>query len=131
MQGRLRAFKRALPYNELTKETALTALAAAVRSIIADHRRQFVVEETGVIFAGITETDLARELRDRRWRLPRSWLSEVEGLGFKVRQVGNLGTVRTHFEAPPAINPETGKRYRYDAFQRRALDRYVTIITAP
>ena len=105
-------------------------LAAAVREIIADRRRQFVVEETGEIFAGIVETDLAFELRDRRWRLPRGWLSEVEDAGLTVRQVQRIGTVRTHFDEPPKLNPETGRPFKYDAFARRSLDRFVTIISA-
>ena len=104
-------------------------LVDAVLAIIADRRRQFVVEETGEIFDGIVETDLAFELRDRRWRLPRGWLSEVEDAGFRVRPVYRIGTVRTHFDEPPKLDPETGRPFKYDAFARRSLPRYTTIIS--
>jgi hypothetical protein len=105
--------------------------AAAIRDCIADHRRQFVIEETGEIFAGIVETDLMRDLRERRWRLPRWFLGEVRDAGFIVDQVYRMGTVRTYFDEPPAINPGTGRVFRYDAFQRRKLGPYVTIIRSP
>jgi hypothetical protein len=104
-------------------------LLDAVLSILADHRRQFAVEETGEVFPGIVETDLASALRERRWRLPRGWLSEVEEAGFRVRPVYRIGTVRTHFDEPPKIDRETGRPFRYDAFQRRSLPRYTTIIS--
>lgn len=113
------------------KPTANPALIDAVLACITERRRRFVIEATGEIFEGITETDLAHELRDRRWRLPRGWLSEVEGAGFHVRQVQNFkgGAVRTHFDEAPTINPDTGRPFKYDSFQRRLLGAYVTLVS--
>ena len=109
----------------------MTVLADTILTIIADRRRRFVVEATGEIFDGITETDLALELRDRRWRLPRGWLSEVEAAGFSVRPVFRFkgGEVRTHFDEPPKIDDRTGRPFKYDSFQRRKLPAYTTIIS--
>lgn len=103
----------------------------SILSSIVEHNRRFIVAATGEIFEGITETDLMHALRDRRWRLPRSWLSEVENSGFKVRQVQAFkgGEVRTHFDAPPRINPATGNPFAYESFQRRRLGSYTTIIS--
>lgn len=113
-------------------------LADVILEIITKYNRRFQITKAysnnkaveGTIFEGISETDLMHALRDRRYRLPRGWLSEVESLGFTVRQVYRIGEeVRTYFDEPAGVNPETGERWAYDAFQRRKLPRFMTIIS--
>jgi hypothetical protein len=107
----------------------MTAFADAILACIVEGQRRFIVEQTGEIFEGITETDLARALRERGWRLPRFWLSEVEDAGFTAMGLyRSPHTIRTYFDEAPELDPRTGRPFRYDSFQRRALGDNTTII---
>jgi hypothetical protein len=108
-------------------------LQAAVLDCIIERGGRFTLDG-GAPFEAITETDLAYELRERGWRLPRGWLSDVKAAGFKTVDVGSHSwqgsprELRRHFDEPSTINPETGRPFAYSSHQRRAL-RNCTVIT--
>lgn len=105
-------------------------LAISIRAIL-EHASDFRAEGTGEVFRAITETDLAHFLRERGWRLPRGWMSEVEAEGFSVWSCYRCGPVRRFLSEAPRINPETGRPWAYDSHQRRLLDGNTTLIRDP
>jgi hypothetical protein len=87
------------------------ALADAVLSCFAANE---LFSANGEKFQAVTETDLAARLREKGWKLPQDWLSEVEQAGFTVRQVYLIGDV--------------ARAYSDGSFGRR-LSKYNTLIT--